>query len=96
MKYVKTKSDAPTTPHWAVFKFGTIHIPGDERSRTNPGHGYGDSWESSITYIAFDNLDELNKWLDKENGHSYSPFDENHHMIVKIEPKTIVRTISIK
>lgn len=35
-------NDVPNTPHFAVIIFNTrtVHIPGDERSRTNPGHGY--------------------------------------------------------
>jgi hypothetical protein len=95
MKYVSTKSEVPTKAHWAVFKFGSIFIAGDERSKTNPGHGYGDSQEDTIKYMAFDSLDELNIWLTKENS-SYYKFDDNAHMVAFIEPKTIVKTISVK
>lgn len=32
----------PTTGGWYIFLFetSTVNVPGDERSRTNPGHGY--------------------------------------------------------
>jgi hypothetical protein len=42
MKRVSKPDDVPRGPHLAVFvyKTATIHVPGDERSRTHPGHGY--------------------------------------------------------
>jgi hypothetical protein len=46
-------SDIPTAPHWAIIETTSVHIPGDERSRTNPGHGYPASTETFITYRAF-------------------------------------------
>jgi hypothetical protein len=33
-------SNIPTTPFWAVTYVDTRTVPADERSRTNPGHGY--------------------------------------------------------
>jgi hypothetical protein len=56
MKYCKSPADIPGKPHWAILEFGSITIPGDERSRTNPGHGYPEHTETTTTYIAF--LDE--------------------------------------
>lgn len=41
MKYVHKLSDIPKTPHYVIVKIDGVYIPGDERSRTNPGHGYG-------------------------------------------------------
>lgn len=52
-RWVHSKDEMPTEPHFAVMEFGTIYIPGDERSRTNPGHGYPASTESKIDYIVF-------------------------------------------
>jgi hypothetical protein len=39
---VKDSSEIPRKPHYAIiiFKEEKVTIPGDERSRTNPGHGY--------------------------------------------------------
>lgn len=39
-KHCYSPSDIPKKEHWAILDFVTVHIPGDERSRTNPGHGY--------------------------------------------------------
>jgi len=38
---------------WGYLVFSSITIPGDERSRTNPGHGYPEHTESTVQYIIF-------------------------------------------
>lgn len=55
----------------------TIHIPGDERSRTNPGHGYGPttnhSWRIAVFSSQYDWEQEIKaKTLNKE---SFIPFE---------------------
>jgi hypothetical protein len=42
VKRVRQPSDVPEGPHTAVlvYKTTSTYVPGDERSRTNPGHGY--------------------------------------------------------
>lgn len=52
-KYVHSPNDVPQEEHYAILEFGSISIPGDERSRTNPGHGYPASVESKTDYIVF-------------------------------------------
>lgn len=52
-KYVHSPADIPTVEHWAIITGTSVHIPGDERSRTNPGHGYPESTEHYIEYAAF-------------------------------------------
>jgi len=37
---VSSLADIPREPHYVIIDIGSIHIPGDERSRTHPGHGY--------------------------------------------------------
>lgn len=46
-------SDIPNGPHWAIVQCVTVTIPGDERSRSAPGHGYPEHTESYVTYKAF-------------------------------------------
>lgn len=47
----------PSGPHFAVivWKTSTVFVPGDERSRTHPGHGYPAHTEthSHFEYFAF-------------------------------------------
>ena len=49
--------DIPTETHWVIITDDsfTVHHEGDERSRTNPGHGYPASTEtvSRINYQVF-------------------------------------------
>lgn len=53
MKIARRASDVPAYPHWAIIEFGLIFIPGDERSRTNPGHGYPATQEDTASYTVF-------------------------------------------
>lgn len=46
-------SKTPDCDHWAIITESTIYIPGDERSRTNPGHGYSATTEQVIKYDAY-------------------------------------------
>jgi hypothetical protein len=46
-------SDIPQQEHWAIFEGTSISIPGDERSRTNPGHGYPAIVEPYLQYEAY-------------------------------------------
>lgn len=48
-------SSIPNEPHWAIIEETRVTIPGDERSRTNPGHGYPEHTETFISYIAYRN-----------------------------------------
>ena len=43
----------PAEPHFAIVRERSVHIPGDDRSRTNPGHGYPASTETFTVYEAF-------------------------------------------
>ena len=49
MKYVAQLSDIPRVPHYVIVTISSFFIPGDERSRTNPGHGYPERTEYATT-----------------------------------------------
>ena len=53
VKRVAGKDDVPKGHHYAVlvYKSQSVFVPGDERSRTNPGHGYPERYE---TYESFE------------------------------------------
>ena len=57
------KNDVPKGKHYAViiYKSNSVFIPGDERSRTNPGHGYPERYE---TYESFEHYvsEEKEEW----------------------------------
>jgi len=49
-KYAHSINDIPIEEHWAIIKNESITIPGDERSRTAPGHGYPEHIEHYFSY----------------------------------------------
>lgn len=51
MKIANTPAEVPESHHYAIILYSTnnVYIPGDERSRTNPGHGYPERTESYTT-----------------------------------------------
>jgi len=51
--HVTDVSKIPQGEHWVILENNSIHIPGDERSRTNPGHGYPESTEHVVSYVAY-------------------------------------------
>ncbi len=80
-KTANTASEVPKGEHWVILTTQTITIPGDERSRTNPGHGYPESTERYVTYEVFTNeqdfKDELAARLSK---HSYGEVPVGIHV----------------
>jgi len=90
-KYVKGASDFPEGPHLAIIDFGTITIPGDERSRTNPGHGYPESTQTTLTYMYWA-IEDREYWeadiaqreKDKYSRRDYVALDNGRR--VKVEP----------
>jgi hypothetical protein len=52
IKQIKCPSDVPVGPHMAVliYKTESVWVPGDERSKTCPGHGYPEHTESYPTF----------------------------------------------
>jgi hypothetical protein len=64
--YIGTASHIPITEHWAIIENSSVTIPGDERSRTNPGHGYPEHTQEYITYLAFDNEPDFKIELEKQ------------------------------
>lgn len=50
-------SEIPAGAHYAILTQGSTYVPGDERSRTNPGHGYPGGTEYHLIYRAFQEAD---------------------------------------
>jgi len=51
--YVKDVTSIPAGEHWAILTIENILIPGDERSRIAPGHGYPERTESYVSYALY-------------------------------------------
>jgi hypothetical protein len=63
--FVHSSAQMPKGEHWAILEFGSIHIPGDERSRQAPGHGYPEHSEPTIGYEAFDSEAEMRSVMER-------------------------------
>lgn len=86
-EYVHMLSDIPKGEFWAVLTQKSTYIPGDERSRTNPGHGYSATTEYSFDLHAFNTQEELNAWLSKfvsRYDHSYRVFKMTSFEVEKL------------
>lgn len=86
--------DIPKDAHWVIMKEESHHIPGDERSRTNPGHGYPASTVTSFTYESY--LDE-EEWKRDVSNLSLSEYscDKNFVAFKSSGKVTVNKTVSI-
>lgn len=78
---------------YAVFVESSYHIPGDERSRTNPGHGYP---AHDVTYTAvetFGDEDELKDWIRKNESLAFS---KKEYRAVKCTPLSVTTSLDVK
>lgn len=66
---IKSPKEFPAGHQWLIIVFGQERtlIPGDERSRTNPGHGYPEHTvvTPTKTMMAVEGQEELSKELEE-------------------------------
>ena len=79
----------PETKHWAIFKHVTTYIPGDERSRTHPGHGYPEHTVESLDYEHFSDHDALERRV-KQLVERKERFTVAEVQPLKVETRTTV------
>lgn len=80
---------------YAALVTKTVTIPGDERSRTHPGHGYPEHTEEYVELVPFENEAAMAAWIQRATtGHSkprfkliqYKELDYEIQVTVKIKP----------
>ena len=93
MKRVNSPADIPAHPHYAilVYKSQSVTIPGDERSRTCPGHGYPEHTE---IYTSFEHYistveEEVEDFITR---HESKAFDKAPYVVLKVQGKASVVT----
>lgn len=85
-------SDIPDVEHYAIIQSETVHIPGDERSRTNPGHGYPAEDVETISYRVF-MRHQRKEWeaeIEKMTNRPFVKFKALHVRPAEITTKTII------
>lgn len=91
MKYAYEAAAMPKAgQHFAIVEFSSIFIPGDERSRTNPGHGYPDRTEPTVRYITFDTEEEWKAAIEKRTLRN-----ETNFVPIIAQVPTIVTTVNV-
>lgn len=89
--FVQAPSQLPECEHWAIIGKTSVSIPGDERSRTNPGHGYPASTEHYVTYEAFTNEDDFKTEMTKRLLARYTDDVRGIHVSGVLKPKQKVQ-----
>lgn len=77
---------------YAAIVTDSIWVPGDERSRTNPGHGYPEHTVDNIVMHEFASIEELEFWVARETA-SYSP---RKFRLIQYEDLAFTRAVSVK
>lgn len=55
---VDPSSLPPGGPHYLILVFSSEYVPGDERSRTNPGHGYPAYYQQTCHALKYETKGE--------------------------------------
>lgn len=82
------KKERVSVDKYAVIYTKSIYHEGDERSRTNPGHGYPAYTEQVETIQTFDNLDGLKEWISKKG--KYEKFKAIKYQELTISTEIVV------
>jgi hypothetical protein len=93
VKWCHSIADIPKEPHYAILEKRSISIPGDERSRTHPGHGYPASTEEVWDYIVFPNRVE---WVAEVKKRAGLVFGNKNFVAISAAPATITTSISVE
>jgi len=93
MKWCHSVTDIPKGPHYAILEKRSISIPGDERSRTHPGHGYPASTEEVWDYIVFPTREE---WVAEVKKRAGQVFGSKDYVAISATPATITTTVSVE
>ena len=92
-EYVTTKEKFPDKPHWVILKFSSTHVPGDERSRSVPGHGYPAHSVPNVSYEAYLTEEKFGEALQQLEESQYGRYDR--YVAFKVDPLKITKTVSV-
>jgi hypothetical protein len=85
-KFATKVTDVPNQIHWVIIKNGQVYVPGDERSKTNPGHGYPAHTEHHLIYEVFltkEKFIEAITELENKNEKNYKTLQVNPISVTK-------------
>ena len=88
--YVRDVRNIPKGEHWAIVSTSSVFIPGDERSKTNPGHGYSERTEQYINYEVYFTKEKFEEEFSKRISLVYGASCRGIHVVNTYGSKTIV------
>lgn len=84
---------APAKEKYAVVYQEHTHVPGDERSRTHPGHGYPAHTETHNVFKGFDTEPEFLDWVKRAKLGEYGmPRSFQAYKCIPVEVSVEVHT----
>lgn len=63
--YVKNTKKIGAGKHFAIITFDSTYVPGDERSRTNPGHGYPAHSVDHCSYVVYETKESWERDIER-------------------------------
>ena len=94
-KSVQRSEDIPVGKHWAILSFGSITIPGDERSRTNPGHGYPESTQVTTAYHLYETEADWLAEIERREAPKTFGYKEGYIALI-VERPSITAKVQVK
>lgn len=77
---------------WVAVEMDSYTVPGDERSRTNPGHGYPEHTVATETITRFTTIEGLTEWVRRREDSPYS----KKYEIWECEALKVEREVSVR
>lgn len=71
----------------------SYHVEGDERSRTNPGHGYPAHTVDYTKVEEFKDEEEMRRWVERQESSKYF---KKKYKIVKCIPMEVQTKIEVR
>ena len=96
MKYCHTKDDVPKVKHYAILTFGSYTVPGDERSRTNPGHGYPEHIEHTASYVAYNHRAEWEAEIQRLTTRNMTSYSKDDFVALLVDPASVTTQVNVK
>jgi hypothetical protein len=78
---------------YAAIISSSYKVEGDERSRTNPGHGYPEHTVQYNEFLTFNDRETMQRWLEYEES---KIFNKKSYKIIEYIELTIKSTITIE
>jgi len=80
------------TLKYAVLLTESITIPGDERSRTHPGHGYPEHTVTHEVIKKFNDIVEFQQWIESNEKRTYG---KQKYIAIEYTELKVTTTVSI-